>query len=280
VVRADGAQPNSAPARAEAWKRLDALHHDSESSHYDELIGREFEVYQDTYTAGRWARLLVQRGASTVLDVGCGTGRTGLAIAASGPGLIGVDMSRGMLRRAREKAIRLGLDDVLWVQADAECLPLQAGAIDGVVCQGVLHHLPDIGSALAEMERVVDPEGAILLAEPSQPGSRIHALVRRLARGLVAAKRVAEGFGLRESPAAENERPLEVSDVTRPLLRSGWDLAITHLVHPPIVYRWLPLPLARLAVLALNRGGMGHPDPADIAVVDAVGRRTAPGGRA
>ena len=53
-----------------------------------------------------------------VLDLGCGTGRHAVELARRGCRMVGVDLSRGMLRQAQAAAqqAHVGVD---WVQADA-----------------------------------------------------------------------------------------------------------------------------------------------------------------
>ena len=55
---------------------------------------------------------------STILDMGCGTGRHAIELARRGYRVTGVDLSAGMLQRAREAAQQAGVD-VTFVQADA-----------------------------------------------------------------------------------------------------------------------------------------------------------------
>lgn len=250
------------------WKRLDARHHDVEAERYDVLVGREFAVYQARFTAGRWARRLAERGAGLVVDVGCGTGRTALDVAAEGRGLkvIGVDMSRGMLRKARAKAARRGLTGILWVMGDAERLPLADRVADGIVCQGVLHHLPDIEGAIAEFDRIATERAVIFLAEPDAEASAVYRVLRGAA-ALVA--RAMRGARRLSSPGAENERPLRPADVADPLRARGWRVRPTYLVHAPVIYRYVPLPIARAAVAALNRGDLSRRRRADIMIIDA-----------
>ncbi len=251
---------------ADRWKRLDALHHDLEAERYDDLVGREFAVYQKRFTAGRWAKHLAESGAELVLDVGCGTGRTALDVAAAGSPVIGIDMSRGMLRRAREKASERGLKDVLWVMGDAEALPISDGTVDGIVCQGVLHHLPDVRGALAEFDRVASKHAVILLAEPDVEASTLYRLLHSSAslfgRMVRSARRLS-------SPGAENERPLGPDAVLEPLGALGWKTSTTYLVHAPIIYRFIPLPIAHLIVRAVNHGDRTGRRPADILIVEA-----------
>jgi SAM-dependent methyltransferase len=53
-----------------------------------------------------------------VLDVGCGTGFTSLALAQAGAKVTGVDISKPMLALARERAAKAGLD-IAFIEADA-----------------------------------------------------------------------------------------------------------------------------------------------------------------
>jgi demethylmenaquinone methyltransferase/2-methoxy-6-polyprenyl-1,4-benzoquinol methylase len=81
------------------------------------------------------AKLALRLG-DRVLDLGCGTGLSfSLLRAAVGDGGIvyGVDASPDMLDRARAKIAEAGWTNVLPVESDAECLPLQE-PVDGVLC--------------------------------------------------------------------------------------------------------------------------------------------------
>ncbi len=91
-----------------------------------------------------------------ILDAGCGTGLVGAALAARGARTVdGVDVSRGMLDRARETRAYRHLD-----AADlTRHLALPADAYDVVVCVGTLTHGHVGPSALAEFVRVVRPGG-------------------------------------------------------------------------------------------------------------------------
>ncbi len=256
-----------------AWKRRDALHHDREAPQYDALIGREFEVYQANHTAEPWARRLAEDGASVVLDVGCGTGRTSVPVAAAGPAVIATEMSRGMLVDARRTAALAGLAERIWpVIADAEKLPFRDDCVDGIVCQGVLHHLPDVDIAVGEMDRVARAGSWICLAEPNAEASLVYRAVRcatRVAGSLL--------FPLRRfhSPATDDERPLSPDQLLQPLHARNYRVEATYLRHPPQIYRLLPPVASRWIMRALNHGPCSERRPADILIVRA---RRAPDG--
>ena len=59
---------------------------------------------------------------SRILDVGCGTGRHTVELAARGYAVTGTDLARGQLDRARDKAFGVGLD-IEFLEADARMLP-------------------------------------------------------------------------------------------------------------------------------------------------------------
>lgn len=155
--------------------------HDHECAYYDE----RFAIIHDARSA-RQARSEVERllgralrPGEVVLDPGCGTGwqAAGLRRAAPGVAVLGVDLSAGMLDRAR----RAGAGPLL--QADATRLPLAAGSVDLVVTRGVLHHLPDVVAALAEWRRVLRPSGAVVVVSEPTPTVERHGAV--LVRGLL-----------------------------------------------------------------------------------------------
>src|SRR5436309_1970250 len=84
-------------------------------------------------------RLLGDVRGRDVLDVGCGTGRHALRLAAAGARVTAVDFSDAMLTRARAKP---GGAVVEWRAHDlAEPLPYPAAAFDRVLCGLVLDHI-------------------------------------------------------------------------------------------------------------------------------------------
>lgn len=275
TVAHTGAVP--VPSDPTAWKRRDAIHHDREAARYDRLIGREFAPYQQLWTARPWAERLAADGARVVLDIGCGTGRTTLPVAAAGPAVVALDMSRGMLKQAVAKANAAGIAGVWPLIADAEHLPLADGAVDAVVCQGVLHHLPDVRVALTEADRVLGRGGWLCLAEPDRESSRPYLVVRRAGRIAAALLRRLRTAGALHSPGTDDERPLDPDAVLMPLAALGYDVAPAYLVHVPVVYRFVPAAAARIIARVLNAGDRTRRRPADILVVVARRNRAAAG---
>jgi arsenite methyltransferase len=104
----------------------------------------------------------------TVLDLGCGAG-TDLLIAAQMVGpegrAIGVDMTPEMLRRARESADAMGLENVELHESLIESLPLPDESVDVVISNGVIDLVPDKDAVFAEIDRVLRPGGRLQLAD-------------------------------------------------------------------------------------------------------------------
>lgn len=109
----------------------------------------------------RIARHAGQVGAIDALDLGCGTGRFALPMAARlGLRVTGADASEGMLAKARAKDAD-GL--VEWDVQDACALGYPPGRFGLVLLSHILHHLDSPPSALREVARVLRPGGVALV---------------------------------------------------------------------------------------------------------------------
>ena len=108
------------------------------------------------------ARLCAQAEGSA-LEVAVGTGLN-LGHYPPGVELTGVDLSPGMLARARARAAELGRQAELAV-GDARDLSHADGSFDTVVCAMALCEIPGQRRALAEMWRVLRPGGRLLLVD-------------------------------------------------------------------------------------------------------------------
>jgi SAM-dependent methyltransferase len=90
-----------------------------------------------------------------ILDVGTGTGRAAVALAAAGGRVIGLDASAEMLQVARTRGGAAHVESrVRWAQADGHHLPLGDRSVDAAVCLRVLMHAIDWQACLAELCRV------------------------------------------------------------------------------------------------------------------------------
>lgn len=97
-----------------------------------------------------------------VLDLGCGTGRHALWMAAAGAGVTAVDFSEGMLAEARRKP---GSERVRFLACDLRRrLPFADGAFDLVVSGLVLEHIPDLDGFFGEARRVLRSGGRAVIS--------------------------------------------------------------------------------------------------------------------
>jgi SAM-dependent methyltransferase len=106
---------------------------------------------------------VAERGARYVLDVGCGTGATTLAMARlldTGGSCTGVDISEPMIAAARARAGRQGLP-ARFLCADAQAHPFEEASVDLVVSRFGVMFFDDPVRAFSNLWRATTPEGAI-----------------------------------------------------------------------------------------------------------------------
>jgi ubiquinone/menaquinone biosynthesis C-methylase UbiE len=96
-----------------------------------------------------------------VLDVGTGPGRVPLLIAQRCPSLTveGIDLSEQMIARATQTAGPATGGRVTYRVADVRALPYPDDSIDLVVSSLSLHHWTDVSAGVAEIRRVLRPDG-------------------------------------------------------------------------------------------------------------------------
>lgn len=92
------------------------------------------------------------------LDLGSGSGLFSSFLARSGGAVTALDLTEAGVKLTRRTNRFFGTDvDV--VRGDAENAPFSDGAFDFVYSWGVLHHTSDMDRAMAEMSRMLKPEG-------------------------------------------------------------------------------------------------------------------------
>jgi SAM-dependent methyltransferase len=103
--------------------------------------------------------------ASTVVDLGAGTGRFALAAAAEVSRVVAVDVSPAMLAALRERVARAGVANVECVQAGFLSYEHTGPPADAVFTRNALHQLPDFWKVLAldRIATVLRPGGVLRL---------------------------------------------------------------------------------------------------------------------
>jgi SAM-dependent methyltransferase len=99
-----------------------------------------------------------------IADVGCGTGSLAILLAQAGHIVSGIDVSGGMIARARDKAAAAGVDPEFDVN-DAMTPPWPPATFDVVLARHVVWALPDTGVGLDRWLELLRPDGRLVLIE-------------------------------------------------------------------------------------------------------------------
>lgn len=133
----------------------------------------EAYVVSATHASGSDLALLPEVGGLTgkeaVLDVATAVGHTALALAPHAARVIGVDLTPAMLAVARRLAAERGIENVLFVEGDAESLPFDENSFDLVTCRIAAHHFPNVALFCREAARVLRSGGRLLVVDNVVP---------------------------------------------------------------------------------------------------------------
>jgi ubiquinone/menaquinone biosynthesis C-methylase UbiE len=132
---------------------------------------------------------------ASVLDAGCGSGRTMEDLVEYGR-VYGVEVDPDATEIARAR----GVGEVR--EGRIEELPFDDAMFDLITCLDVLEHVPDDRAALVELRRVCQPGGWLLATVPAYPGlwslhDRINHHYRRYEQGTLRAAAVDAGWLVR-----------------------------------------------------------------------------------
>ncbi|SDD71146.1 Methyltransferase domain-containing protein [Massilia sp. PDC64] len=122
----------------------------------------------------RMADLIGHRPDAVALDMGCGGGHVAFRMAGQVGKVVAYDLSAAMLDTVAAEARRRGLDNLVTKQGAAEALPCPDASFDVVATRYSAHHwgaLRDgLRDGLAQMRRVVKPDGLALFMDVVSPG--------------------------------------------------------------------------------------------------------------
>lgn len=165
---------------------------------YDNIgIGYDTTRRADPFILSRLLHHLAPVKGRLYLDVGCGTGNYTAAIGAAGVRIAGVDLSRTMLARAREKSPALALHN-----ARAEALPFKTESFAGATCTFVHHHMDDPVAAFREVHRVLRPRSRLVLFNSTVEQMRHYWLREYFPNSLAQAAAPIERYEARDALAA------------------------------------------------------------------------------
>ena len=95
---------------------------------------------------------------SIIADIGAGTGNYSRAIADRGYQVIAIEPSIVMQSQA------LDHEQVRWITATAESIPLEDNTVDGAIVMLALHHFQDIKTGIKEIARITSGEKIVIFA--------------------------------------------------------------------------------------------------------------------
>jgi ubiquinone/menaquinone biosynthesis C-methylase UbiE len=188
--------------------------YDTAYTHYAEDVYRQVRIdtYGEDLGQTSWVtteeskeipRLLQLEPDSSVLEIGCGSGRYALDIARSmGCWITGLDINASGVRNAQELAQDAGLEQRVHFEVcdAAQSLPFAAASFDAVFSNDSVCHIPRRPELIARIFRVLKPGGRLLFSDALVVG------------GLITYEEIAARSSIGYyvySPPGENERLLE-----------------------------------------------------------------------
>lgn len=129
------------------------------------------------------------RAPIRVLDAGCGTGNTSVALARrfTRVQFFGLDQSKRSLAEARRMANREGLQNLRFRRWDLMAPLPKMKPFDIVLCLGVLHHTANMKRAIINLRRAMKPSGVLFLWIYGKHGRYRHTLNTRALQYLIQA---------------------------------------------------------------------------------------------
>ena len=157
--------------------RVNEVFHDVEGADY---AGVHPEIFAGA--AGRWdeiarAEIAPRPRPLRIMDVGCGTGFVAQRLApvlSDVDTIVCADLSQVMLDACRRTLTASGFACRFeFAKLHGRSLPEPDGSCDVVTMNSVLHHLPEPGAMLREVDRVLKPGGSFIVAH--EPNRRFYA---------------------------------------------------------------------------------------------------------
>jgi ubiquinone/menaquinone biosynthesis C-methylase UbiE len=190
--------------KKEISQRWDPEKYDKYPGH---VVGRgeEAKAWRELF-----GRLIPGKGLR-ILDAGCGTGEISFLLAGMGYEVYGIDISKKMLAKAKEKAKTRtagnGGGRVHFQLGDAEKPPFENGFFDAVVCKHVLWTLPSPQTALDSWTRILKDNGKVIVIDALWDDGSLTTSLRRKVGRLLKKIMEREDHGNWYSPALQAALP-------------------------------------------------------------------------
>ena len=119
-------------------------------------------------SCGKAIQFAGAQNGEVCLDLGSGRGGDVIRMAdqVGEEGFVyGIDLSDGMIRKAKKTAEKLGKSNVEFIQSNLETLPLKCGSVDLIISNCVLNHVSDKAKTWAEIYRVMKTGGRFTVSD-------------------------------------------------------------------------------------------------------------------
>lgn len=134
---------------------------DYDKSRFNDNMGRHLDCMHK-----KILRDLIDSSSKRFLEAGVGTGRFATWLAKKGFEVVGIDISKEMLKKAREKRKTLDVDMDL-ILADVHCLPFRKRIFDCCICINTIDHFSDLDGFLKQLKDIVKSEGHFICNFPN-----------------------------------------------------------------------------------------------------------------
>ncbi|MEQ3650254.1 class I SAM-dependent methyltransferase [Hyphomonas sp.] len=213
--------------------------------HAQTLLDTAFQPFADILV-----KAVTAASATSVLDIGCGTGATTLAMAeALGPDAdcLGLDISETMITHARKRAAETG-STAEFIIADAETHPFEAGRFDVITSRFGVMFFEDPVAAFRNLNRAAQPGTNLIMLSWRGPAENpfmtaAETAARPLLPGLPEREPNARGqFGFADSTRVESM-----------LTEAGWSDGASEKIDVPCRF-----PLSTLDLYVSLMGPVGY----------------------
>lgn len=143
---------------------------DTISSKYDNL-NRVISFGVDVKWRKKILKMVAEKNPATILDIATGTGDLAILLSqTNAEKIIGLDISSGMLEVGKQKIAHRNLSyKIEMVLGDSEKIPYEDNSFDAVTVAFGIRNFEDLEKGLAEILRVLKPNGIFVILETSIP---------------------------------------------------------------------------------------------------------------
>lgn len=144
---------------------------DTISGNYDGL-NRVISFGSDIKWRKKVLAAIINHQPKSILDIATGTGDLAIKFAEKtlATNIIGLDLSEGMLSKAKEKAKNTDLNNkVKFIKGDSEALPFNDDMFDAITVSFGIRNFENLEKGLSEIYRVLKPNGLFIILETSVP---------------------------------------------------------------------------------------------------------------